>query len=249
LLLWILLASSAAILLFITATGFTSQRYQVDFLPLAVLAAVAVFGIQIARSAGLKRAVLMTVFVAAVAYSTVANLALGITGPFDDMVRSHPARYSRIARWFSPIERLRPILKPNLTVDFTSVFAPQPDGFYEPLLTIGYQSYRHFIDVEHHPGKLRLVSRSDASTVSQEIEDPGAKPAQFRVTYSPKPGKLTISVNGRELLTHDVVAILTAPVQVTAGENRIEFNAAVRRFTGRIYDVKVSCAPDEPPRK
>ena len=36
-LLWTAVASSGAILLFLAATGFTTQRYEVDFLPLGVV--------------------------------------------------------------------------------------------------------------------------------------------------------------------------------------------------------------------
>jgi hypothetical protein len=246
--LWTILASSTAILLFITATGFTSNRYEIDFLPLAVLAAVAGFGIQIARTAGLRRAMLKALFAVTVTFSAVANLALGIVGPYDEMLKSHTARYLRIAHWFSPIKQFRPILKPNLDVSFTAVFASQPDGFQEPLLTLGYQSYRHFISVEHKGGKLRIISRSDTSTVAQDVPDPGLKPVELRVIYSPKSAKMTIALNGQPSLTHDVAALVTAPAQVTVGENRIEFNVAVRRFTGRIYGVTVLCAADEDPR-
>ena len=57
-LLWTALASSIAILLFLTATGFTTQRYEVDFLPIVVLVAVANLAIHIDRSKGLGRATL-----------------------------------------------------------------------------------------------------------------------------------------------------------------------------------------------
>ena len=241
---WTMVASSAAVLLFVALTGFTSHRYEVDFLPLAVLAAVIGVGIQIARSAGIKRAALIGAFAALVAYSAVANLALGITGPYDEMLKSHTARYLRITGWFSPNEQFRPLMNPNLSVDFTAVFTPQPDGFQEPLLTMGHQSYRHSVLVEHRPGRLRIVSRSETSTVAHEIEDPGATAARFRVTYSPTPGRMTVAMNGQEILTHDVATLVTAPAQVTVGENRVEFNV-VRRFTGRIYGVTVLCAPAE----
>ena len=54
-----MVASAVAILLFLAATGFTTHRYEVDFLPLLVLAALAGCGIYIARardSGGLRSA-------------------------------------------------------------------------------------------------------------------------------------------------------------------------------------------------
>src|SRR4029453_2102824 len=101
----------------------------VDFLPLAVFAAVAGFGIHIAQSTGLRRTVMFAVFVIAVGYSSVVNLALGIAGPYDEMLKRQPAAYLRIAKWFSPLERFRPILKPKIAVDLTMEFTPHLEGF------------------------------------------------------------------------------------------------------------------------
>src|SRR5262249_28788192 len=106
-----MLVSGAAILLFLGGTRFTPHRYEVDFLPLAALAAVTTCGILIAGMTGLPRIVLIFVLTLAVLYSLVANLALGIAGPYDEMLRNRPARYLRIARWFSPFDRFRPVLK------------------------------------------------------------------------------------------------------------------------------------------
>jgi len=112
---------------------------------------------------------------------------------------------------------------------------------------MGQQSYRHFISIEHLRGRLRIISRSDTSTIAHEIEDPGAKPVGIRVIYSPEAGKLTIGINGQEILVHSVGILVTAPAQVRIGENRIEFNTAVERFTGRIYGVrKIVTASREP---
>jgi hypothetical protein len=235
-----MLAAAAAILLFLAATGFTSHRYEVDFLPLAVLVALAGCGIYIARSAGFRRVALSAALVVAVAYSAVANLALGIAGPYDEMLKNRPASYVRIARWFSPVEQFRPMLNPKLVVEVSAEFAPQPEGFREPLITIGRQPYRHFIYVEHLAGRLRIVSQSDASRMAHEMSDPGARPVGILVTYSPESGKLTTAVDGREILVHAIGTLVTAPAQVTAGENRIDLNMTVGRFTGRIREVRKS---------
>jgi hypothetical protein len=237
-LLWIALASSAAVLLFLTATGFTTQRYEVDFLPLAVLAAVASLGILIARSGGITRGAVTTAFAGLVAYSVIVNLALGIDGPYDEILKSRTTSYLRIARWFSPIEKYRPMMNPKVVVDLTAEFKSQPDGFLEPLITMGRQSYRHFISIEHLPGTLRIISRSDTSTMSHEIEDPGPKPVGIGVMFHPESGKLTIAINGQEILSHAVGILVTAPAQVAVGENNIEFNVVVKLFTGRIYGVR-----------
>ncbi len=237
-LMWTILASSAAVLLFLAATGFSTQRYQVDFLPLAVLGGAAAFGVCLARSTGFTRSVLSVALAVVVAYSVVANLALGIVGPYDEMVRKRPASYLRIARWLTPIEQFLPTMKPSISVGFIAEFVSQPDGFQEPLVTMGQGLYRHFIFVEHLRGRLRIISQSGFSTVSQEIEEPGNKPVEFEVTYSPDSGRMTTAANGHEILIHEIGILVTAPAQVTVGENRIEMNLTVRRFTGRIRSVR-----------
>src|SRR4029077_16413453 len=137
------------------------------------------------------------------------NLALGIEGPYDQMLKSRTVSYLRIARWFSPFEQFRPMMNPKVVIELTAEFKAQPDGFIEPLITIGQQFYRHFISVEHLPGKLRIISRSDTSTIAREIEDPGASPVGIGVIYSPEAGKLTIGINGQEILVHSIGILVT----------------------------------------
>jgi len=64
------------------------------------------------------------------------------------------------------------------------------------------------------PGKLRIVSRSEASTVSHEVAEPASKPVAVRVAYSPESGKLTTSVDGEEILVHVIGTLVTAPAEI-----------------------------------
>ena len=238
--LWMLLASSVAVLLFLSATGFTTHRYEADFLPMAVLAALAVIGIHMNRSTGAQRAALGAILAVSIAFGAVMNLALGISGPYDGLAKFRPANYVRIARWFSPIERFRPILNPRLTVDFTVKLTPQLDPVREPLVTMGHQAYRHFLYLEHSAWKLHLVSYSDDSTVGCDIAGNENQPLAFHVVYEPETGKLKTSVNGKEVLVHDIKTMLTAPADVTIGENRIDPTVTPERIHGRVYDIRTS---------
>jgi hypothetical protein len=241
-LLWTALASGAAVMLFLAATGFTTQRYEVDFLPVLVLVALANFGIHIARGHGLRRAVLLIALVFSIAFGAVANMALGIAGPYDEMLKNRPINYLRIARWFSPawlspVEQFRPMMNPAVSVTFTAEFMSPPDQLREPLLTMGRQPFRYFLYAEHFAGSLRLVSRSENSTIAHEIEGRGLRLAAIQATYSPESGKLAITWNGREILVHDIGTLVTAPSDITVGENRIDPGVTTARFTGRIHDV------------
>ena len=233
LILRLLLASAASVLLFIAATGFSTQRYQPDFLAPAVLAAAAIAGIFIARTKGLARTALTAAFAVFVAFGAVVNLALSVTGPYDGLLKNASGTYLGIARALSPFEDYRPALNPRVAVDFSAEFNPHSNEASEPLLTMGDHTYRYFLYAQQAGERLRIVSQCDASTVEQEIERP-AVPVQFHVEYLPSSGKVGVSMNGRELLQHDVKKLLTAPWQITVGENRIDPGVTARRFTGKI---------------
>ena len=83
---WTVSLCSVAVLLFVASTGFTTQRYIVDFLPSAVFAALANVAIQIHRRSRITRLALTAALCLLVVYSVVANLALGITGPYDELL-------------------------------------------------------------------------------------------------------------------------------------------------------------------
>jgi hypothetical protein len=233
----VVIVASAAILLFVAGTGFTTHRYQADFLPLAVLAALAGFAAAIARLGGWKRRSLTAVLVVLVAAGSVTSLALGIAGPYDELLKDRPQSYARIAGWFSPLRQYRPLLNPPADISFTARVTPRHDGFREPLLAMGRRTYGEIILLEHHPGKLRLIAQSNTSAAAQEIDDPGARPLHFRVTYRPDTRKLAVAIDGREVLTHDLQALFTAPAQVTPGENSIDPEVSAPRFTGSLENV------------
>jgi hypothetical protein len=234
---WAMVAAAAAILLFIAGTGFTTQRYEADFLPLAVLVSLAGIAAAIARSSGWQRRSLIAALVVLVTAGSLTGLALGISGPYDELLKDRPRSYARIAGWFSPVGRFRPRLNPPVDIAFTARLTPQPDGVREPLLAMGRRTYREIIMLEHHPGKFRLIAQSETTTAAQEIDDPGARPVQFRVTYRPETRKLAVAIDGREVLTHDLPALFTAPAQVTPGENSIAPEVSAPRFTGRLENV------------
>ena len=156
-----------------------------DFLPGFVLIALANFSIYIHKKQGLPRHLLVTTVVLLIAYSAVANLALGIEGPYDYMLKYHTRRYMRLSNRFSLVARHRPVLNPQIAISFNAQFVDQPDGGREPLVLIG-NSDRHFIYVEHRAGVLRIASNSNDSTVSRDLQLPYNQPVHMDVSYSPE---------------------------------------------------------------
>jgi hypothetical protein len=131
-----------------------------------------------------------------------------------------------------------------LRVEFTAHFTPRPDGAREPLLTAGHQAGRYFLIAEHRGGKVELVSQGDASTDRRAIE--AGAPVAFVVSYAPDSGDMTIHAAGVRAMVHRVGMLVTAPAQVTPGENRIDPNVAARRFSGALTGIRVELPCKEP---
>jgi hypothetical protein len=230
----VMLASSAAILLFIAGTGFTTQRYEVDFLPLALLASLAGFVFAIGRAAGRQRRLLLAALLLLVMAGMVTSLALGISGPYDEFLKNNPESYTRLAQRLSPFAKFRPALNPPVDIAFTATCTPHDDGFREPLLAMGQRTFREVVVLEHHPGKLRIIAQSETSSAAHEIDYPGARPMAFGIAYKPESRQLEVNIDGREVLTHKLESLFTAPAQVTVGKNTIDPDASAPFFTGRL---------------
>lgn len=231
-------ASTLAVTAFLVTTHMSTQRYEVDFLPLAVTAAAAAAGVFIAGRRGIARAALTLLFGICVLFGAVVNLALGISGPYEELRKNRPLRYVRIARSLSPFAETRPILNPHIDVEFTAAIANPPDGFREPLLSIGHNQYRLY--VERTAAGVRLISQSEASTLT--VDRAGTEPLRVSTVFSPEARKLTTSIDGRETFTHDAATIIAAPAGVRPGQAWADANAA-RRFTGTIRVLRRTVTP------
>lgn len=234
-LLWICAASSAAILLFLMSTHLASHRYEVDFLPLAVFAAIAGLGI---RAATAPRWIPRAGLAAVIGYATLANLALGVAGPYDDILRYRPAGYVRLARLFSPAPEYRPLLNPRIAVDLAARFIPEPAGFREPLVTIGRSHYGCFLYAEHAAATLKLILQTDDGRAVYEMPDPHDEAVAIVLSYAPGTHRIVAGVGGREVLSVPAPILVTAPAQVEIGANHSDVGLTYPTFTGEIRPLR-----------
>jgi hypothetical protein len=216
-----------AVLLFLMSTHLASHRYEVDFVPLLVFAAVANLAVA-------NRRVLTATACLLFAYSATANLALALAGPYDDYLHKRPARFVRLAKRFSPSREYRPALSPSIAVRIQARFAAAPAGYREPLVTIGHSHYCYFLYAERGAAALRLISKTNDSQMAHEMPEPGTSPVAISIVYSPASGEMAVTVDGREAVRHRVGTLVTAPAQVAVGENFADMGLTARRFTGEI---------------
>ena len=206
LLLLLMTTSGLGLLLFLAGTGWSVQRYQVDFLPLLLLVALV---------CGLTRMALVVPAVL-ILPGLAVSLALGITGPYDEMLHNRPARYVKIAGWFSPNANLRPQLNPPLRFEF-ALPPSRPEGTTDILLAAGPQASRYELRLVQALGKPTLVSEFGpygASKATVEL-GPAVGPRHLSVRYEPAVMTLVVAENGASVLQHKFGPLITAPAEVT----------------------------------
>ena len=227
-------ASAAAVLVFLSSTHLMSHRYEGDFVPLAVFAAIGRFATARAGVKRFRRYAADVLFGLAVAYGILVNLALGIAGPYHDFLGNRPAAYVRLAGWFSPFEEYRPLLNPDLRIAFRAHFSSQDVGTRESLTSIGQARRYWLLDVEHLSGWLRLVSQTEQSRMYYDFVRPDDGVADFRIEFSGKAKLLTVRLKNHTVFEERIHVLVTAPAQVRIGENGIDPGLTKQGFTGRI---------------
>ena len=235
----VVLLSSAAVLLFLMSTHLASHRYETDFVASGVFAAVAGLGIRVCGSSGWKRVTLAAALALLIGYGVTANLALGFAGPYNDILKNRPKSYVRIARWFSPVEELRPKIDPEIAVDLEVSFPARGPGYHEPLISIGHSHYAYSLFVDPTAAGLRFVSDADDSELTYEMPLP-VKPITVRLAYLAGAHLLTLEVDGRAVIVQPIEMLVAAPAEIEIGDNPSDLGRAARRFTGSIQILRRS---------
>ena len=231
---WICTLAAAAIWFFLISTHLSSQRYEVDFFPLASFAALTGLGL---RAASARRFWAPAALAVIVSYSVLANLALGIAGPYDDILHYRPAAYVKLAQRFSPNPEYRPLFDPNFAVEVEAQFVPEPPGFRDPIITIGRSHDNAFLYAEHAEGKLKLVGQTEDGSAIGEIPFPTV-PVRIGLTYSPSDHRVAATVDGREVVSVPATLMVTAPAQIEIGQNNSDKGLTYPRFTGKIRTIR-----------
>jgi hypothetical protein len=212
-LLALLLVAAAGILLIVTMTGWSAQRYEVDFLPLPILATLAAFAEVVCPARRAWRFGFGALLASLIAFGSIVNLAMGISGPYWEMIKNKPLRFVRIAGWFSPVERFRPALNPPIDIRFSAVVEPRPDHIRQELLTAARFPFNYELYVEHVAGRPKLISSYAGSVETGDLGGDG-QPGTFRVAYLPGSGEFLVKQNGSPILRHKIGPFVTAPSQI-----------------------------------
>jgi len=235
------------ILLVLASLPFTSQRYEVDFVPYFLFIACVATG---ALWHTLRRAAIRVAAATALAalflYCIAANLALAIQGPYDQFVQASPGTYVSLARWFSPVERFRPLLNPRLRVRAIFEFREPCPPRKEALLSAGEFGSRYLLSAEcAGPGRIRLTSETsvmhpDVRSVDLPLPAPGRH--TVGLDFDPESRFMSVSWNEQTVLQHPLRFLVTARSQIRLGWDPTLGNQDV--FDGRILFPQIRLSAD-----
>lgn len=254
--------SAVVVLCFAVAT----VRYQWDFLPLLLVSA-ALAWLRLLRSSAispLRRVGVIGILLLTVVYSSLLNLGIGLTGYNEWFKRRNPTVYEAIEDVFLPVQRTWLALSAEgfwgstLVVRFPEV---QGEGRLEALLAAG-DRYRHDVVCVRYTGDEKAIFRFHhrgtapirsspihlARNVEHivEIEMGSLIPVNSRVLARLEPKapvqdmveRLSVRVDGQEVLSGRYDFIPAMPAQVTIGEDRIGNDQCPASFSGTIVATR-----------
>lgn len=220
--------------LFVITIGLTTQRYQIDFVPLTVLAALVSMAVTIRRWRGARRVLLVTVFSVLSVWTIFANAGLAMSGPYDEILQRRPVGWMRIARWFSFVDEHTPLLNPHVVIAIRIRLQKYGAGLREPLIVLGHEAHSWMLYVEHSEQGIRLTSSSNVSTEQPEALLEPYQELTVRAEYSPDSRVMTTLVDGEPQIRHQLEALVLARSQLQLGRNDMIRFFTYHEFTGAM---------------
>ncbi len=215
-----MLAFAIACMFFVTTTGLTSQRFEVDFLPFVVFVACVAACELLGSLRKWAHIAATAVLVCLLLYSIGANAALALQGPYDQFVQASPDTYVKLARWFSPLAQFRPVKNPalHLQASFDFSFPCMPERM--PMISTGEFGSRYLLSDEcSSDGRLKLISETSVqSSERQAVDVPySAGWNLVGLSFTPEDRTVTVRWNGTVVLRQRLRFLITAPSQIHFG--------------------------------
>jgi hypothetical protein len=215
-----MLVFAVGCIFFVAVTGLTSQRFEVDFAPFLVFVACVVACELLGQLQKWARIIATAALTSLLIYTIGANAALALQGPYDQFVQASPDAYVNLAKWFSPIERFRPVENPALRVQasFDFSFPCKPER--EPLISTGEFGSRYLLSEEcSADGRMKLDSETSVQSSEKQtvnvVYAAGLNLVGLR--FTPDDRTMTVSWNGNVVLRQRLRFLITAPSQIHFG--------------------------------
>ena len=242
------LGAAVGAFLFVIITGFTTHRYQIDFVPLMLVAALVCMALTIRRWRGGRRALVLVVSSALCLWAIFTNAALGMTGPYDEILQQRPVRWLRIACRFSFFDEHKPLLNPSVALAAQVKFQKHGAGLLEPLFILGRNAYRWMLYAEHTSTGISLISLSNTSSAKSEIRLEPGQEFTIRAEYDPESKAMTALVNDKAVIRHQLEGLVSARSQIQLGQNHTIPFFTYPEFTGTMDMIEGRIEPAVPAR-
>jgi hypothetical protein len=254
----------------VSAFAVTSIRFTLDFsMPLLLSAALACAYLDGALSGRRPaRVAFGCLCVAAVAYGTAVNVAIGLTGLYDWLRRGEPNTYARIESFFAPLQRVALAAHPRHYGDarLTVRLHPPESGKWEVLVAAG-ALYRHdvlclrYLDGDRvafrfeqrgfEPIRSRPVAAATDVPHTLEVAMGSFFPLSRRAIARLYPAtaaqgvdrRLSVRLDGEEVLVGEFDFVPSPPDAVLFGRDEWGNGTCVTPFSGEIISVHRSFPP------
>ncbi|HEX5229673.1 MAG TPA: hypothetical protein VFW44_18300 [Bryobacteraceae bacterium] len=236
-------AFAVCCILFVAATGLTSQRFEVDFAPFLLLVGCVVAVALVRDLRGRVKALAASAVGLVFLWTIGANVALALQGPYDQFIQSSPDAFVKLSKWFSPVARFRllenPAFQASASFDFTKPCTP---GTW-PLVSTGEFGSRYLLSAacDFH-GNLQLLSETSVQSSERRIIDvPYAEGYNLvRLSFTPADRIMTVSWNDKVVLRQPLRFLITAPSQIHFGWDPTWGNQTVYPLKFAVYESKIS---------
>lgn len=235
-------AFAAGCILFIAATGLTSQRFEVDFAPFLALVGCVIACELLADLRNRSKMFASAAFAVLSLYTIGANAALALQGPYDQFVQASPGGFVRLSKFFSPFAPFRLMENPELRVYASFEFSHPCTSGIKPLISTGEFGSRYLLSEACYPdGHLQLWSETSVQSNERQIVDvPHA--AGFNLVglrFTPHDRIMTVSWNGNVVLRQPLRFLVTAPSQIHFGwdptwSNKVAYPGRIAVFEAKL---------------
>ena len=230
--------AALTMLLCISLSGSIGMRYQTDYAPELLVAALFVCLWAADRNSASRGRWVMGITLAACLWGTLCTTALSINSYNHSLRTKNPQTFRRLVAFFGgdPAGIRYPVRK--LGFAGSIVFSPRPSSMREAILSSGAPHAGDVVFVEYL-GRDRLrfgVQHWDWPEVAgPEVSYIPGTTHVFSVEYVRADyGRLTVRMDGQEVLRREGEIYFTAPGEVAVGQDKTGLTPAVAPFSGQL---------------
>ncbi len=218
-----LYASSVALLVCVSLTGWVAVRYSVDFAPaLLVLSLFFALLLIYRANTAVMRSAAVAVLVGGCIWGAATNTALSINGYDNSLAEQNPRAFSLLASLFGQKPQSQQLRINGLSIEAKIIFARWRGNSDEVFLTSGHADFQNtlYLDMlDRGRISFRYDRFGEGGPSTRWVRIVPGREYSLEITYTDVERRLRIRLNGETLLDHPTVFYPTARQEVTIGSD------------------------------